>query len=296
MVLLPLLPFLAVLFAFGALIVAITAKSNSDAFANWMSGLTPLARLVLIGPVKLSLALARWVTHSIGANWKQAEKFGVAFLAGLQQWAAVPLMFLFEWPLELVKTAYWLLDVEIPKLLKQVPHLAAKVIRSVQTRVIHVERTIVKLPKLTKAQAHALVSAAVATFIHPFLADLQWLRRHFHALTAVLPRALPIPTVPSIPNILKRLRKLEKYAVLGVGIAAVARALARLGSGWIRCNNVQRLGKRACGLDPDLIESLLLDSLAIFGIVSIVEFAEGLQAIEQEAIGIMGKLVREWPA
>ena len=194
------------------------------------------------------------------------------------------------------KFSYWLLDVYLPRLFKTIPHIAGQVIHQVVTRVVRVERTVVKLPKLSKAAARALVSAAVATYIHPFLSDLRWLQRHFHALTAVLPRALPIPTVPAIPHLRARIKRLERLVAVGVGVGLVARALARLRVGWIRCNKVGRLGRAVCGMDDSLLDALLLDALAIFSVVSVVEFANGLRAVEDEALAIMGKLVREWPA
>jgi hypothetical protein len=297
-VLLPLIVPFAVFAAFAALIFAINAKITGDAFAGFLNGLTPFARLVLIGPAKLSILIARHLTHNLGSAWKNLEGIAVSWLSGFYQWAFLAVTQAMSWPLYLVNTTFWLLNVEIPRLLRQVPHLAAKVVHYVTSRVVRVERTIVKLPKLTRAQAKALVGAAVATYVHPYLADLRWLQRHFHALTAVLPRALPIPQFPTFPNIWKRIRKLERKLTPAALLAAVVVALGRLGLGWLRCKtgNVQRAAKKICGLDPGLFESLLLDATAIFATVSVVEFANDLRKIEGEAVGILHRLIREFPA
>jgi hypothetical protein len=219
----------------------------------------------------------------------------VTWLSGLYQWADLIIVNALEWPLWLWRVQRWLLFVEIPKLYRAIPHAATSVVHAVTTRIVRVERTVVRLPKLSKAAAVALVSAAVAKWIHPYLSMLRWLRAHFHALTAVLPHTVPLPTVPSIPNLWKRVRALEKKLAVPFGLGIVAAALARLGIGWIRCNRVRRVGKGVCGLDDSLIDQWLLGALAIFGTVSIVEFAEGLEAVEEEAISILGAFVREWP-
>lgn len=270
-------------------------RAASDGIVSWLKSFGAVGRLIAGPTAELAVKLARWITHRIGEAFGDVEHLAASWLSGVYQYYDLVITNALEWPLWVWRLQRWLLDVELPKLARAVPHLATRVVHAVTTRVIRVERTIVKLPKLSKAQAKALIGAAVATFIHPFLSDLQWLRRHFHALTAVIPRALPIPHVPTFPNIWKRLRALERKLATPVGIAAVIAALGRLGLGWIRCNNVRRVGKSVCGFDSNLLDTLLLDGLAIFGAVSVVEFANGLRAIEDEAIGIMGKLVREWP-
>jgi hypothetical protein len=286
---------LALYAAWAALLFAVNAKLTSDAFANWMDGLTPFARLVLIAPAKLSVALARHLTHNLGGQWRKLEGIAVTWMSGIYQWSALALTQAMEWPYYLVRFQFWLLDVYLPKIIRAIPHLASRVVHAVTTRVIRVERTVVRLPKLSKAQARALIAAAVATYVHPYLAQLRWLRAHFHALTAVLPHALPLPQFPTFPNIWKRIRRLERRLAPAAITALVVAALARMGLGWIRCNKTKRVGKAICGLDNSLIDKFLLDALAIFGVISIVEFAEGLLAIEDEAVSIMGKLVREWP-
>lgn len=295
MVLLPAIPLLVIIAAFVALGLAATSRQTGAAFASWMNGLGRLGRLVGGVTADLAVSLARWIVHNVGAEWADLQRLAVTWLGGLAQWAEQVIVGALLWPYELSRFAYWLLDVYLPKRLRVIPNTITHTIHQVTTRVVRVERTIVRVPKLSRAVARALVAAAVATFVHPFLADLQWLRRHFSALTHAIPRALPLPTVPAIPNLRKRVARLERLLAAGLGIAVVARALARMRLGWIRCNKVGRLGRAACGLDEGLLESMLTDALAIFGAVSIVEFANGLRAVEDEALGIMGRLVREWP-
>jgi hypothetical protein len=291
-----LIPPLVLLAFLGAIIFALMGRQVSEGIVGWLKDAGRVGAY-LSGPVGIvAVKLTRWITHNVGAIFADLERLAVTWFSGIYQYFDLVITNALEWPLYLWRFQRWLLFHELPKLAHAVPKLATQVVHSVTTRVIHVERTIVKLPKLTKAQAKALVSAAVATYIHPFLADLRWLRSHFRALTAVLPRVLPIPHVPTFPNIWKRIRALEKKLAVPVGIAAVVAAIGRLGLGWVRCNNVRKAGRSVCGIDSSLLDSLLLDTLAVFSIVSVVEFAHGLRSIEDEAVGILHRLIREFPA
>jgi hypothetical protein len=66
-------------------------------------------------------------------------------------------------------------------------------------------------------------------------------------------------------------------------VALVAAAVSRLGINWTRCSNSKKYGKRVCGMDPALLDSLLADTLLILGTVSLVEFAEGMQTVVGDA-------------
>jgi hypothetical protein len=289
------IPPLVLLAFFGAVIFAVMGRQVSEGIVGWLRSAGRIGAF-LAGPTgAIAVRLTQWITHNVGAAFSDFERLTVTWFSAIYQYFDLVITNAIEWPLYLWRLQRWLLFTELPKLAKSVPKLATQVVHSITTRVVRVERTIVKLPKLSKAATTALVTAAVAKWIHPYLSMLRWLKAHFHALTVAIPRALPIPTVPAFPNLWKRIRALEKKLALPLGIAAVAAALARMGLGWIRCNKVRRIGKAACGIDDSLIDKFLLDALAIFGVVSIVEFAEGLVAIEDEAVGIMGALVREWP-
>jgi hypothetical protein len=81
-----------------------------------------------------------------------------------------------------------------------------------------------------------------------------------------------------------RLRRLERATVGAGAVVLVGTALARLGLGWVRCRNVGRVGKRICGMDFDLLDSLLADTLIIAGTLSIVQLAEDLLAVEDDLV------------
>jgi hypothetical protein len=83
---------------------------------------------------------------------------------------------------------------------------------------------------------------------------------------------------------LARLGKLERLLGASALAGALAVALGRLGLGWVRCSNVSRVGKSVCGMDTQLLESLLADALIVAGTLSLVEFAEEMQGVTELAV------------
>ena len=83
-------------------------------------------------------------------------------------------------------------------------------------------------------------------------------------------------------------------AVAGITFAgAVAVALGRMGSTWIRCNNWRRIGRAGCGLDSSLLGALLDATVLATGAISIVELAKQVQAIETDAVKAVEWFVEE---
>lgn len=289
----PLLVIVIVWFTLGS---AATAKPFSDGFVGWLGRVA--ANIPIAGPItaKLAVSMARWITNKLGGQWRDLERLAVAWLSGLYQWAALAITQAMEWPYYLFRLQSWLITVEIPRLYHAIARPTVNVTKTITKRLRPIERTIIKLPKLTKAQATALISAAVATYIHPYLSDLRWLKRHFTALTHAIPKALDLPSFKDLAGLRRRVDRLAKRIAPAALVAAIVATLARMGLGWIRCGKVGRVGKSVCGLDDSLLEELLLGTVAIFSILSVREFASELRTIESEAVGIMGQLVREWPA
>jgi hypothetical protein len=92
-----------------------------------------------------------------------------------------------------------------------------------------------------------------------------------------------------------RLRSLER-GIAGVSaVALVGTALARLGLNWIRCRRVGRVGKAVCGMDSQLLGSILADATLIIGTISLVELTRGTQRLMPAITDATGYLVREAP-
>jgi hypothetical protein len=97
----------------------------------------------------------------------------------------------------------------------------------------------------------------------------------------------------ALAKIKARLRKLEGGGAAVVGVGAVAWALSRLGLGFMRCTNVRRAARQICGMDANALEALLGESVMIFSLLSIRQFAHGLQAVTDDAAGAVRGFVSE---
>src|SRR5439155_25588716 len=95
----------------------------------------------------------------------------------------------------------------------------------------------------------------------------------------------------TVAGIRAPLRRLERSLPAAVGVAALIAAIGRLGLGFLRCGNFRKAGKSVCGMNTSLLDSLLLDTVALLSVVSVVEFAKELQTIEGEAMSIVGRLI-----
>ena len=128
-----------------------------------------------------------------------------------------------------------------------------------------------------------------------------------HTVTHVVYRTIPATVahavaIPwgAIHSLERRETAIEKWIrahrakVEAVSVGAVAAiVLSRLGLGWTRCSNVGKVGKAICGLDTNLLESLLVDALAIASTISIVELAKSCQSFESDVETPLRFFVRE---
>ena len=93
----------------------------------------------------------------------------------------------------------------------------------------------------------------------------------------------------------RRVRRVEGLFAAGVAAAVIANALG-IATKCLRSGNVGKTARRVCGMDTSLLDSLLVDALAIVGAISVVEFADALRGIEDEAVKILGAGIKEWPS
>jgi len=284
--------------------LSISARRTSHAVGAWL--IRGVGLIPLIGPTvsDAAIALTRYVTHELGEYAKPAGQAVVRWLSGLGGYIATVGYWSLLWPKELFTFAYWLLHSHLPRVLHgatapviKIVHGTVKIVRRVETRVVHVTKTVY-------VTAKAAAATTVPWTLRQYLRELEWIRRHWKALTAAVAAggaiALPFPRIGVKPRewtgVLKRLKRLEKVAA-GLGTAGlVLAALRRLRLGWLRCSNVGKVGRRLCGLDGSLLDSLLLDTVAILSVLSVVEFAEALLAVEDEAVKVLAFGIREFPA
>lgn len=65
--------------------------------------------------------------------------------------------------------------------------------------------------------------------------------------------------------------------------AAAALALAKIGAQWTRCSRSKRWGKNVCGMNDDILNTLITDTALIVGTLSLVDMVKLLQPATHEA-------------
>ncbi len=124
---------------------------------------------------------------------------------------------------------------------------------------------------------HVLVRPAVH-IVH----DITHVVRTSTRVIVAKAQAIPLPRIGRLEREAEglgaRIRSLGRRLSPAAAAALVVATLARLGLGWLRCSRVKRVGKQVCGMDENMLESLVADTLLVVGTISLVEFAEGLLA------------------
>jgi len=157
---------------------------------------------------------------------------------------------------------------------------------------------------LRRQLAHTIgvLRAAVASGAAAVELELARLRRGIDRTAARLERVIAAKAAAVAGRVgqlerttrgeLTRLRRIEGTLTKAGAAALVGVALARLGLGWLRCPRVAKLGKRACGMDASLLDSLLADTLVIAGTVSLIEFAREMQDVTARSEGLIRRFWR----
>lgn len=166
-------------------------------------------------------------------------------------------------------------------------------IGTITTRTI--PRTVVKPLRTVIKSTSAITRAQYNRLVHRVDVLAARVARAAHATAGAI--ATPFPRIGrlerEVASEAKRLGKMEKTLAAGVGAAFLVRALSRLGMGWLRCKNVTKTGKRLCGMNPDLLDSLLGATLLLTSAISLREFARELEEPTQLVRDGLQKLIRE---
>jgi hypothetical protein len=155
---------------------------------------------------------------------------------------------------------------------------------------------------LERAVAHAATTVP-KVIKHDVPIYVKPVTKIFEVKLAAIPSAIAKPIgipLPRIGPLERDIHNVERWIsgrgklVTEAGLAGLLiGALAKVGISWTRCANTKDYGKNICGMDRNLLESLLADTALILGTVSLVEFAEGMQGITKE---IEGSIASFWRA
>jgi hypothetical protein len=173
-----------------------------------------------------------------------------------------------------------------------IQHRTATITHTVTTRVTH---TVIK--PITKT-IHA-TSGITAAMYHALTQRVTALAAHVAHIAKSIPHAIPhvIPRLGRLERTAVDYVKLHKWlkrALAGaLGLTVVLAALKRAGLSFIRCTNVKKTGKRLCGLDPGLLDALLLGTTLIVGTISLREFAQEVESVTDEVSGLIHGFIRD---
>lgn len=90
-----------------------------------------------------------------------------------------------------------------------------------------------------------------------------------------------------------RVKRIEKQLAAGLAAGFAVAILAKAVISWLRCPSLKRaLTKRSC-IDFDYLDGLLTGALLIVGTISLREFAKDVEAITEEASGLIHGFLRD---
>jgi hypothetical protein len=212
-------------------------------------------------------------------------------------------------------------------------HQATQWFDSVANTILHSAATFQTFAEDTAASFERLVSHTIPRAVHKAIAvplhevrlglrDLhrtyEQLRRYARGIDRlvarrVLPaiRAAEHAIAVTIPRELGRIRARERAAERAIRHPSRAWIKRIWRAGWVLvgaglmvrfltrkfpylfCRNSTNALKAVCGMDSLLLDALLLETTAIVGAISVVEFAKDLQEVEGEAVDLLRGLIKE---
>jgi hypothetical protein len=189
--------------------------------------------------------------------------------------------------LDVLGWATWLQQVHLPKWVKAMiyaafpPALIARLVRAaVHANLPHVGRTVTT--KVEHVVTHTVTRIVRAT----------------SGAVAIPGWAIALPgrvggLERDLSGLRKRVKELEKGAAIAVTAGLAIRLLRKLKLGCLAGRNGKAIAKRLCGIDTGLIDALLAATTLFVGTISLREFAKEMEAVTEEAAGLVRGFIRE---
>ena len=276
-------------FTIGALLRTLAAMFDSLSFR--VPGLGAHIGLGFIGDALRSLD--NTVLHAIGVGIQQTER-GLHALVGAMAWllqeTADQVAGLAE---DTAKAFGHVRNVLVPALLgaavtplaRELEHLANRT----RTIILHPTTIVRATTRVIAPGLHALeakVAALEAKVAAAGTAALAVPAAIPSAIPRLIPQAIPGDLTRGIDAIKRRVGQLGRtLSPAGIAGLVAGAVLSTLGLSWLKCRNVERAAKRACGMNPDILEALLAGTLAVFGTIGLVKFAEDVQDVTGDFAG-----------
>jgi hypothetical protein len=303
----PIVVLLALLVSMG---MAASQRQVSGGFVNWAA--QAFKRLPLLGGFSIDqiVKMDRYITHQLGRLFASVEGQGIRWFVHLAEYVNVVGYWSLYWPIAMYHEVTKLLRHDIPRAVDARTKPLARRVDAAEASAKATAGYAHSFPKKIHAVDRTKEVTRIQTVAMPHAGEWRWVHNHFDALRKAVATAaagaigvalphghsFPIPWRGAINGVRRRLKALEYFTAATGAAVLVARALCGVSAQCVKKGNIGRAARRWCGLDSSLVDTLLLDGLAIFGALSVVEFANELRAVEDEALKIVGDLVAEWPS
>jgi hypothetical protein len=173
-----------------------------------------------------------------------------------------------------------------------IPHIVAKAIaiplHEVRVGLRHTEAELAQLRRYARGidrLVHHTIWPAILRLAHAVDVTLPRSLGRVRARVGAAERAISNPSARWVKAIWKR-----GWILVGAGL--MLRFLVKKFP-WLFCRNTTAAARAVCGMDSLLLDALLLETVALTGSISVVEFAKALQAVEGEAVHVMSLGIKE---
>jgi hypothetical protein len=302
----PIVILLALLVSMG---YAATARSVAGGFASWMPGWLKKAAFFALPLADQVIRLTKYLTHELGTHFAAIESQGVKWFHDLAHYVDVVGYWSLYWPVGLFHEVVHLTTVTIPRMIHAKTAPIERQAAAAEAQAKAAAGAAHSFPKVAKGNSHVTELTRVERVAMPYAKDWYWLHKHWKGVRAAVTGAVAVAGALTHPGSIpwenpfsewikhnkKRLSRVELLLGVTGAAALVARALGVTSANCVRKGNLGKVARRICGLDSSLVDLLLLEATVIVGAISVVEFAEGMLAIEDEAVKILGAGIREFP-
>jgi hypothetical protein len=235
-------------------------------------------------------SLDNYVLEGIGAGIQQTEK-GMHAVIGAMTWLlqetadqvaglAEDTAKAFDYTKRILVPS--LLGVALAPIVKELAHLGART----RTIILHPTTIVHKTVSVIQPGLKALegkVDALEAKVASIGAAAPTIISGAGIGLTLPKPAAIPGDITRGLDSLWKESKRVAKVLTPAGIVGLVAGSvLARMGLSWLKCGNVDKVGKRVCKLNPGILDSLLAGLVAVFGTIGLVKFAEDVSGFMDE--------------
>lgn len=277
--------------------LAFTQHSQSSGFLNWLKGQAVDIAKFTVWATEQVVPLTSFILHEVGHAFNTVYSKAAKWIGGLENYIQMTGGAFVNLGLALNDWSKWLVNHYVPSLVHGVTRPVTRIVHGTTVRVVKIERTIVKVPGLTKAAVRAAIAVALPGLIARDIPYFDWLKKHLKTLERLIAAGAAgvvgtaIPKITDLVGIRKRLGKLEKIGATSFVAGAVAVAMARLGVSWIRCTNWKRLGRGVCAMPSELVSLLLGAAVSAMTLIELCNIARAAAFAAEEALPALEALL-----